>query len=568
MNIDVSRTSAQKWSLADYAALAVLIAAAAILLCSGLSVRSLWGSEGRWAVIAREMMHSGNYFLPTINGAVYFDKPLLSYWAIIPFSFLGGVTETSARIPAVLAGIGTVALVFAIGRTLFGYASGFIAGLVLLTTFMFGFWARTASAEVLNVIAIWSMLWVVLPARGGKRSFTRYLFFYLIAAVSSFLKGPLAPAVALTAVFALSCVDILFDIRKDGLKEAQKRIAGHFNWILSYAGFLAALCGLVLFALLLFLPVIVTGSWDAVNLMWRENVVRFLQPFDHVEPFYIYFKHVPVFLLPWTFAAAGSLAAMRNWEDDRRRRWLATVTVAIFLFFTISGSRRSYYILPLVPAFALIMGRSIQGFLFRDEERDCPVMKTCLVITAFLPLIAGLAMIVGYLAFGEYRHASQIIVGPPVIIASVAALMFVFKGRIAQGTVLVSLAFFCLLLWSLTAGAAIGERNRTLKPFARQLAGYINGVGDDKLAMYGVGNSSLIFYLDRATPIRALRDVREVCSFGERNRGGYLLTEETLTDRIEKECGQGKLTRILTQSPEGKKDGREGLVLFRAGEGP
>jgi len=332
MNIDVSRTSAQKWYLADYAALAVLVAAAAILLCSGLSVRSLWGSEGRWAVIAREMMHSGNYFLPTINGAVYFDKPLLSYWAIIPFSFLGGVTETSARIPAVLAGIGTVALVFAIGRTLFGYASGFIAGLVLLTTFMFGFWARTASAEVLNVIAIWSMLWVILPARGGKRSFTRYLFFYLIAAVSSFLKGPLAPAVALTAVFALSCVDILFDIRKDGLKEGQKRIAGHFNWILSYAGFFAALCGLVLFALLLFLPVIVTGSWDAVNLMWRENVVRFLQPFDHVEPFYIYFKHVPVFLLPWTFAAAGSLAAMRNWEDDRRRRWLATVDGCHFSF--------------------------------------------------------------------------------------------------------------------------------------------------------------------------------------------------------------------------------------------
>jgi len=568
MNTDVNRTSFQKWSLGDYTALAVLVAAAAILFCSGLSVRSLWGSEGRWAVIAREMMHSGNYFLPTINGAVYFDKPLLSYWAIIPFSFPWGVTEVSARIPAALAGIGTVALVFAIGRTLFGYASGFIAGLVLLTTFMFGFWARTASAEVLNVIAIWSMLWIVLPAGGGKRSFARYLLFYLIAAVSSFCKGPLAPAVALTAAFALSCVDILFDIRKDGLKEAQKRVTGHFHWILSCTGFLAALCGLTLFALLLFLPVIVTGSWDAVNLMWRENVVRFLQPFDHVEPFYIYFKHVPVFLLPWTFVAAGSLVAMRNWEGDRRRRWLATVTIAIFLFFTISGSRRSYYILPLVPAFALIMGRSIGGFLFRDEERDCPVMKTCLVITAFLPLIAGLAMIAGYLTFGEYSHASQIIVGPLVTIASVAGLRFVFKGRVAQGTVLVSVVFFCLLLWSFTAGAAIGERSRTLKPFVRQLAGYVNGVGDDKFAMYGVGNSSLIFYLDRAAPIRVLRDVREVCSFGEGNRGAYLLTEEALTERIEKECGQGKLTRILTQSPEGRKDDREGLVLFRAGEGP
>jgi hypothetical protein len=97
----------QKWTFADYAALAVLVAAAIILFFPGLSLRSLWGSEGRWAVIAREMMLSGNYFLPTINGIVYFDKPLLSYWAIIPFSLISGVTEASARIPGVLAGIGT-----------------------------------------------------------------------------------------------------------------------------------------------------------------------------------------------------------------------------------------------------------------------------------------------------------------------------------------------------------------------------------------------------------------------------------------------------------------------------
>ena len=75
------------------------------LFLSGLSLRSLWGSEGRWAVVAREMMQTGNYFLPTINGQVYFDKPLLSYWAIIPFSWFTGVTETSARLPGALAGL-------------------------------------------------------------------------------------------------------------------------------------------------------------------------------------------------------------------------------------------------------------------------------------------------------------------------------------------------------------------------------------------------------------------------------------------------------------------------------
>jgi len=548
--------------------LAILVAAAAVLFCSGLSIRSLWGSEGRWAVIAREMIFSGNYFLPTINGSVYFDKPLLSYWAIIPFSLFSGVTETSARIPGALAGIGTVALVFAMGRNLFGYASGFLAGLVLLTTAMFGFWSRTASAEILNVIAIWSMLWV-LPKGGQRRSFARYLVFYLIGAVSSFCKGPLAPAVAVTTVCALSGVDLFFDVRRDGIEEMRGKIARCFHWILSLKGFLAALCGLALFALLLFLPVFVTGSWDAVTLMWRENVVRFVKPFDHVEPFYIYLKHLPVFLLPWTLVAAASLIYMGTWEGDLRRRWLAVVTIAIFLFFTISGSRRSYYILPLVPAFALIMGRSLAGFLAGgDGRKGSRAMKAALVLTAFFPLIAGLAMIFAYFRFEEYRHVSQIIVGPVVTAAGAAGLAFIFKGRLLRGSAVVALLLFGLLLWGFTAGTSMGEKSRTLKPFAREMAGRIGSVGDERIALYGVGNSSLIFYLDRPGPMKTLTDAREVCSFLEGTPGGYLLTEDILTDQIERECGPGRFARIVAQLPEGKKHDREGLVLLGAGAGP
>jgi 4-amino-4-deoxy-L-arabinose transferase-like glycosyltransferase len=135
--------------------LTVLAVLSCILLFPGLSIRSLWGSEGRWAVVAREMIGSGNYFLPTINGEIYFDKPLFSYWAIIPFALKGGVTEAAARMPGVLAGIMTVILVFVMGRALFGSAAGFLAGMTLLTSFMFISWARTASGEILNLLGIW-----------------------------------------------------------------------------------------------------------------------------------------------------------------------------------------------------------------------------------------------------------------------------------------------------------------------------------------------------------------------------------------------------------------------------
>lgn len=550
--------------MADYAGLAVLLAAASILLLPGISLRSLWGSEGRWAVIAREMMQTGNYFLPTINGQVYFDKPLLSYWAIIPFSWFTGVTESTARLPGVLAGIATVGMVYALGRRLFGRATGFLGGVVLLSTVMFGFWSRTASAELLNVLAIWLMLWLLAGDR--RPSFGRCLAFYVVAAVSSFCKGPVAPAVALVTTAALSVTEMVVDARRSGPGKIRTHLARHFDWILSLKGLLAALCGLVVFALLLFLPVIVTGSRDAVELMWRENVTRFFKPFDHVEPFYTYFKHIPVFLLPWSLVAVASLFSLGKWGAGRPRRWLICVTVAIFLFFTLSGSRRSYYILPIVPAFALIIGRSLAGFLYGVHEKDPVLMKGALIITGLLPVLAGAAMIAVYFRFEEYRHISEIILGPVAAAAGAFGLFLLCKQKFIPGTIATVLTLFCLLSWSYTVGSVIGERGRTLKPFAVELKSCLDRVDGSKIAMYGVGNSSLIFYLAMPGPVRVIDDMRGVCPYVG-IPGNYLLTEESLADRIADACGPGNVVRVLTQPAEGKKRDREGLVLFRAADG-
>lgn len=563
MNANGVHEPVDKWSAADYAIMAVLVAAAAILFCSGLSMRSLWGSEGRWAVVTREMMLSGNYFLPTINGQIYFDKPILSYWAIVPFSWFTGVTETSARLPGALAGVGTVAIIFALGRRLFGRTAGFLSGAVLLTTAMFGFWSRTASAELLNVLAIWLMLWVL--ARGERRpSFPAYLTFYLVAAISAFCKGPVAPAVALITTAALSCTEMISGVRLGGPGNTGRLLSRHFDWILSIKGSLAALCGLAVFALLLFLPVIITGSWEAVELMWRENVTRFFRPFDHVEPFYSYFKHVPVFILPWTIVSITSLICIKEWEAGWTRRWMICATVAIFMFFTISGSRRSYYILPIVPAFALITGRSLAGFL-QGTDGNSGLMKASVIITGLFPCLAGLAMTVAYFKFDQFRHVSEVILGPAAFAAGALAVFLMCRRKFYPGVAVVFVVFFCVLIWGYTAGTAIGERQRTLKPFAGDLRRRLQNIDQGKIAMYGMGNSSLIFYLGMPEPIKTLDEVTAVCAHIEK-QGNYLLTEETRVDEISGQCGPESLVRILAQPNEGKKRDREGVVLLKKGK--
>ena len=110
------------------------------------------------------------------------------------------------------------------------------------------------------------------------------------------------------------------------------------------------------------------------------------------------------------------------------------------------------------------------------------------------------------------------------------------------------------------------ERPRTLKPFAGQLKKYLDNIDGERMAIYGVGNSSLIFYLGMSKPIRTLDERNDVCMYVKKP-DNYLLTEEALADRILGQCGPGNLVRILTQTSEGKKRDREGLVLFRTGRG-
>ncbi len=89
--------------LARYGYLFLIIISASVILLGNLGLNPLWGSEGRWAVIARYMYQTGNIFSPMLSSTPYWDKPLISYWQILPVAYiLGGVSELTARLPSAL----------------------------------------------------------------------------------------------------------------------------------------------------------------------------------------------------------------------------------------------------------------------------------------------------------------------------------------------------------------------------------------------------------------------------------------------------------------------------------
>lgn len=331
--------------LADYlwgskARLSYLLIGSAILLCTALGARELWTQEWRWADICWNMIYSSDYLHPYLAGEPYYDKPLLSYWLMIVFShILGGLTEWALRLPSALAGILTVYCTYRLGLQLANQRVGFIAGWMLTTSYYFIFWARTANADLLNLAGIMlALVWYF--SKREQPSFFNYAVFFIILAITSLFKGLIGIIIPLLA--------ILPDLLKDN---AWKK---HLQ--------LSLVPALVPALIIYFLP-----FWASVHFggqhynesglfqVYRENILRYFEPFDHKDPVYTYFVFLPIYMLPWAFFFIPALFALRkDWQNlNQHSRWFAWSTLIIFIFFTCSGSRRNYYTLPLVP-FAML----------------------------------------------------------------------------------------------------------------------------------------------------------------------------------------------------------------------
>src|SRR5580658_1241223 len=177
--------STTDWTLAGCGVLALT----AILYFTRLGAKALWASEFRWAEIAREMLRSGNYFWPTINGHLYYDKPLGSYWLVlasIPVS--GGMNETAARLPCAIAGLLAVGLLMLLARRLYDSRIGVIAGFILATSFSFVFFSRTASADVETIAGELGALLLFLKHEDRPTGWW-VVWLWIVMAITSLTKG-------------------------------------------------------------------------------------------------------------------------------------------------------------------------------------------------------------------------------------------------------------------------------------------------------------------------------------------------------------------------------------------
>lgn len=347
----------------------VVLGLTAALFFARLGARALWSSEFRWGEIAREMIVSHNYFWPTINGKVYYDKPLGSYWLVVAATWLtGSMNEAAARIPSAVAGVLSVALVAVLGRRLYNPQTGATAGLILATSFSFVFFSRHASADVETVAGELAAIALFLHHEDEDRQPRFWVVaLWLLMAVTSLTKGLLGFVLPIVVIGSYSCL-------ADGWKELAMRTlhgspAARISWLVERNRWLFnwwTIVAVALAGLLYYTPFAIshakTGSGTGLYMVYRENVERFFEPFDHRGPVYLYVYVIFALMAPWSAFLPAALIQMHgrqrlNLDHARSDRFTLVFFWSTFIFFTLSGSRRSYYLLPILPAAAILVAR-------------------------------------------------------------------------------------------------------------------------------------------------------------------------------------------------------------------
>lgn len=465
----------------------------AFLFFYGLGQFGLIGAdEPRYAQVAREMLQRHDWVTPVLGGHAWLEKPPLYYWqAMLAFSVFG-VSDVAARIPAAMDATLLVIAVYVFFRL---FRRGVEADAALITASCAGVigYARAASMDVTlaATFAVGMLSWWAWR-ESGKRIYLA--LFYVFMALGMLAKGPVAP-------FLAAAVLMLFAL---GARES--RIVLKTFWPPGILLF----CAL---ALPWYVAVETRNPQFFREFILEHNLARFSSDlYHHRQPFWYYLPVTVIAFLPWTaFVIAAMVQPVRIWWAQRKLvspepdlewqfGWFACCwLVAPVGFFSISQSKLPGYILPAIPAGALLLADYLRRRL-ADEESVSKGLAALHALLAAAPIVP--CLLIFYVvterrlpAGRPLRFALAVALGLCVAIA----LTLVSRLRLRM------LRFVTLIpvVLSVAAVLKLGATSIDQKLSARPLAVEISGVETHPLplAVYGVTREleyGLTFYRDRA----------------------------------------------------------------------
>lgn len=497
------------WRLAGWG----VIALTAILYFTRLGARALWSSEFRWAEISREMIRTGNYFWPTINGHLYYDKPLGSYWLVLASTWItGGLDETAARLPCAIAGLLAVGLLILLARRLYDLRIGVISGFILATSFSFVFFSRHASADVETITGELAALLLFMKHEDRPAGWWT-VWLWIIMAITSLTKGLLGfalPIMVMGLYATLSDGWAAFGekILHGAIADRIRWVIERNRWLFNWRSIIAVPIGLAIYMTPFRISRAIMGSSAGLDMVFRENVVRFFEPFDHRGPIYLYLYVIFALMAPWAILLPAAIVQAHHErrieaQPAKSDRFTLIFFWSTFIFFTVSGSRRSYYILPILPPAAMLIARLLTSPSERLSDWGLRLLNlgygvfVAVVIMGFALLIPPSAVLPGLMA--RLPVAPDRLVFAAMWTIVLAAIIYTFRNFTRLRMMLsMGVAAYAAMVYIYILAMPAAEAYRGERPFAYAVRDRI-GSQTSELGLYRTIGP--LFYLDPAAPL-------------------------------------------------------------------
>jgi 4-amino-4-deoxy-L-arabinose transferase-like glycosyltransferase len=481
-------------------ALRILFAFALLLLVAEpVKVPLFEPDEGRYSEIPREMLATGDWVVPRLNGALYFEKPPLYYWSVALSFKLLGTTEMAARLPVKVASVGMALLALLFARRRWGPRVGYLAGLITASSILVVALARISTIDPSLSLALTGTVFSFVSffeaaGRRDDRLARRALFLlHLSAAAAVMLKGLIGlvlPGGAIVVWIALT-----------GKWKLLPRLFSPLP-------------------LLLFLSL--TVPWHVLVAQREPSFLRFYFVHEHFDRFLksdhrrggspFYFVGVLLGgLLPWT----AFLPRLREtwpgirlaaWRDRPVEAFLWIWSILVFVFFSLSKSKLITYLEPIWPAMSVLLALGIE----RAREKGADFRGSRWVTGVLLGLLSAAALVYGVGAgYGARFGVEGQALAAAAILAAGAVWQIALAEKLAGQTrrwrrePAVPLAAVWLLFVAVLVAALPGVA-RNITPWPLVEAVLREKGPDDLLLQRGHYLQAVPFYARTLTPVSSL----------------------------------------------------------------
>jgi 4-amino-4-deoxy-L-arabinose transferase-like glycosyltransferase len=451
-----------------------------------LSTKTLENHECFVSVTAREMNENRNWVLPTMNGVPRVNKTPLSYWFVAGLGKMTGrIDEFTARLPSAFFAVLSAIAVFYFVNLWLGFRVAAISSAVWSTSLAYSRCSHIARPDMavafFITVCLLSFYAAVKSETRGRQIFYA-LVFWISFGLGNLAKGPAPLPYVLLPIFVYVFISRQWPVLRKMLP-----VVG----------------SIIFLAILLPWPLIVAYkvNWDLV--IWkREFVDRLVGEYVPGNyPIYFYFLMMFRYIAPWFIFLPIALMApfYKVWGEKRDvMKYLWLWFVADIVFLTIDAGKRQHYILPLMPAVAILVGILLEDMVFFRRVFNADFVRRLGKAYAIVIILAVIGGIVAAAVLRPELLLGVILVCFGAVILGAVIVWLFYKGKLQTAVagcfVYATLAFMVYVRFD----AIYVDDNRAIKEFAIQVASAVPK--NERLTAYPKISSTFVHYFGRTVP--------------------------------------------------------------------